>query len=436
MKIIYLDRLQEKYRQSSIFKRILNGAFWSLTGVAFAKFLVLIAGILCARILGTAHFGELGIVRSTIGMFVIIGASGLGYTANKYIAEYRASSRTNQIARICNLTVVFGVSMGLIITIAVLLSSRYLAENILNNSELIASVRLGAILLFMSIFNSVQNGILSGFEKFKVIAINTLISSAVEAVGIILGAYLYSTEGAVVGYGLSFIVWAIINFVSIEKVFSNEKISFKYRWLTREDFSVIWNFSIPATMNTIMVVPAFWMLKTMLVNICGYESLGIYEAADQWKVIILFVPGAIANILLPIFSNIQGADNSKSFSKTLNYSIIVNGCIALLLFCMVLLGQHIIMDFYGKEYKDSGTLVILCFSTIFSSVAQVMTLSLISKGKVWGSFILNFIWALILVVSAYVMLKNNMGVLSLAWANVIAYSMHCVLQFIYIRKND
>lgn len=64
---------------------------------------------------------------------------------------------------------------------------------------------------------------------------------------------------------------------------------------------IIWNFSIPATMNTIMVVPAFWLIKTLLVHDCGYESLGIYEAADQWKVIILFVPGAIANILLPIF---------------------------------------------------------------------------------------------------------------------------------------
>lgn len=71
--------------------------------------------------------------------------------------------------------------------------------------------------------------------------------------------------------------------------------------LSKEDCMIIWNFSIPATMNTIMVVPAFWLIKTLLVHNCGYESLGIYEAADQWKVIILFVPGAIANILLPIF---------------------------------------------------------------------------------------------------------------------------------------
>jgi O-antigen/teichoic acid export membrane protein len=430
----FLKTLYHKYKNSPILKRIANGAFWSLTGVAMAKFLVLVAGIICARILGTAQFGELGIVRSTIGMFIVIGASGLGYTANKYIAEYRAVGNTQKIVQIYNLTIVFGVLVGIVITLAVLLSSRYLADSVLDNPGLEVSIRLGAILLFMSIFNSVQNGVLSGFEEFKTIAINTFISSVVEALGIIVGAYAYGTEGAIVGYGVSFIVWAIINYFSIKKVFSSENIPMRYSWLSREDIFIIWNFSIPAAMNTIMVVPAFWIIKTLLVNFCGYESLGIYEAADQWKVIILFVPGAIANILLPIFSNIQGAKNETSFAKTLNYSMLINGGVALILFVMVFFCQHLIINFYGSGFEDSSTLVVLCLSTVFSSIAQVMTLSLISKGMVWISFVFNFIWALILIGSTYVMLINNVGVIALAWANVIAYCIHCVLQFGYIKN--
>lgn len=430
--MIFYRKIRNRYNESPVLKRIANGAFWSLTGIALAKFLVLVAGILCARILGASHFGELGIVRSTIGMFVVIGASGLGYTANKYIAEYRASKDVEKTAQIYNLTLVFGLAIGALITIVVLIGSQYLAKHVLNNTELIASIRLGAILLFMSIFNSVQNGVLSGFEKFKIIAINTLLSSFVEAVGIIVGAYFYGTEGAVVGYGLSFVVLAIVNFISIKKVFAHEKIKIKYEMLSKEDCMIIWNFSIPATMNTIMVVPAFWLIKTLLVHNCGYESLGIYEAADQWKVIILFVPGAIANILLPIFSNLQGTKSVDSFSKTLNYSILLNGGIAFLLFVIIWTAQNLIMDFYGQGFDDSATLVVLCLSTVFSSIAQVMTLSLISQAKVWVSFAFNFVWAVILISSAYIMLKCGMGTIALAWANVIAYSLHCVLQFIYV----
>lgn len=300
-----IDNLKFKYQNSSIVRRVFSGAFWSLTGVALAKTFVLVASIFCARILGTSHFGELGIVRSTIGMFVVLGASGLGYTANKYIAEFRAKKLKDKISNIYNLTFCFGTAIGLLITISVFLSAKYISDVLLKNSHLYLSIELGAILLFMSIFNSVQNGVISGFERFKVVAINTFISSFFESLGIVIGAFFYGIEGAIVGYGISFVIWAILNYLSIRKIFLEEDIIIVHKFLTKKDFSIIWNFSIPAMMNTIMVVPSFWLIKTMLVNYVSFESLGIYEVADQWKVIVLFVPGAIANILLPIFSNIR-----------------------------------------------------------------------------------------------------------------------------------
>lgn len=433
MKMYLIDNLKFKYQNSPIVKRFFNGAFWSLSGVAFAKAFVLVASIFCARILGTSHFGELGIVRSTIGMFVVLGASGLGYTANKYIAEFRAKNQKDKISNIYNLTFCFGTAIGLLITISVFLSAKYISDVLLKNSHLYLSIELGAILLFMSIFNSVQNGVITGFERFKVVAINTFISSFFESLGIVAGAYFYGIEGAIVGYGLSFVIWAILNYLSIRKIFLEENIVIVHKWLTKKDFSVIWNFSIPAMMNTIMVVPSFWWLKTMLVNYDDFGSLGVYEAADQWKVIILFIPGAIANILLPIFSNIQGSGNSDSFSKTLKFSVMINGGTALLLFFLVYVLKDLVMSFYGKGYENTSTLVILCFSTIFSSIAQVLTLSLISIAKVWISFMFNLIWAIILLGSAYIMLEYGLGASALAWANVIAYCCHCILQILYIK---
>lgn len=437
-----IDNLKFKYQNSPVVRRVFNGAFWSLTGIALAKAFVLIASIFCARILGSSHFGELGIVRSTIGMFVVLGASGLGYTANKYIAEFRAKGQKDRISNIYNLTFSFGIFIGLVITVSVFGGAKYISEVLLKNSHLCLSIRLGAILLFMSIFNSVQNGVITGFERFKIVAINTFISSFFESLGIVVGSYFYGIEGAIVGYGLSFVIWAIINFLSIRKIFLEEHIVIVHKLLTQKDFSVIWNFSIPAMMNTIMVVPSFWLIKTMLVNYASFESLGIYEVADQWKVIVLFVPGAIANILLPIFSNIQGSGNNDSFSKTLRFSIIINGGIAFLLFLLVYVFKDFIISFYGKGYENISILVVLCFSTIFSSMAQVLTLSLISLAKVWVSFMFNLIWAILLLGSSYVMLEYGLRASALAWANVIAYSFHCLLQILYIKsiespiKND
>lgn len=88
-----LKLLIKKITNNKIGKRIASGAFWSLTGSVFAKFLVLVSGIICAHILSKEEYGQFGIVRSTINLFVTVGSAGMGVTAAKYISEFIASDR-------------------------------------------------------------------------------------------------------------------------------------------------------------------------------------------------------------------------------------------------------------------------------------------------------------------------------------------------------
>ena len=43
--MIFYRKIRNRYNESPVLKRIANGAFWSLSGIALAKFLVLVAGI-------------------------------------------------------------------------------------------------------------------------------------------------------------------------------------------------------------------------------------------------------------------------------------------------------------------------------------------------------------------------------------------------------
>lgn len=419
--------------KQSVFTRIANGTFWSLTSVALGKALVLVASVLCARILGEAGFGEFGMIRSTIGMFIVLGSAGLGTTASKYIAEYRAVSNFKGITKIYYLTNGFSLALSFIFSFLLFAFSDIIAESNFHDASLSTDIQIGTLLLLFSIINAAQNGVLSGFEKFKTIALNTLYSSILECVGIIGGAYLYGVKGAILGYGLSFIFWAIINYFSIRRTFAENSLSRRYIPLTRSDYEILWKFSIPSALNSIMVAPCFWIIKTLLVQTDGFASLGIYEAADQWKIIILFIPNAIANILMPIFSNVNSSDDKGSYKKVLNVSIFLNGAIALLLVGMVFLFKDLLMSFYGKGFNNSDVLFVLCASTIFSSMAQVITLSLISRAKAWTSFVFNFIWAIMMILISYFMLQNGYGVISLAYANLYAYILHFIFQFAYIK---
>ena len=434
------DRIKEllnKIKASDIGSRIASGAFWSFTGTAAAKFLVLVSSIICAHILTKQEYGEFGMVRSTISMFVVFGTAGLGLTATKFISEYKEKHK-ERIASIYLLTNGFAIITGLIVTVLVLVLAPYLADNTLNAPHLVSSIRVGAILLFITIINGAQGGTLAGVEDFKAIAINTLIGSVAESAFMLLGAYYMGVLGAVLGYGVGFIALYVANYISIRKDLNKIGVRVVISSFNKKDLSLLYKFSLPAALCSIVVSPTIWIVKTFLAKESGFDELAIFEAADQWKIMILFIPTAVSQVVLPILSSIVGVDKSK-FWKVLNLNLYLNSGIALVMAIVISCLSPFIMQLYGKAYvSDYWVLIILAISTIFSSMANVIGLAISSRSKMWTGFLFNCLWALMVIGFARLFTNMEMGARGLALSFTISYAIHTVLQLIYLKyiSND
>lgn len=424
-----IDRIRNKFKDSTLTKRIASGAFWSILGTASAKAIVLVSGIICANILGKHGYGELGIVRSTINLFIVFGTAGLGITTTKFIAQYK-NNNIKKVESVIGITTLFSLIMAAIVTLSVLACAQYIACDTLDNCGLTTSIRFGALILFATILNGVYGGINSGFEKFNYLAINTIISSILEATLIIAGAYLYGVNGAVVGFGIGISSHMLLNYITARKAARkiNAKISiFKIK---REDLSILYKFCIPAALSSFLVAPAYWVVRTMLVRYSGFGELGIYEAAEQWRVIILFLPSALSRIILPILSSYT--DNKKDYKKALKINIALNVSIAFILAVIISCLSNIIMSTYGKGFDDNLPLVILAFSTIFSSLASVAGVSIVSRGKMWTSLMFNSSWACIFILLTYIFLKLDYGAVGISSALLLSYLIHSINQTIYM----
>ena len=430
--MIHPTELYQHLRDSDIAKRMMSGAFWSFTGTALGKFFVFLTGILCARILGKEQFGELGMVRSTIGMFIIVGAGGIGVTATRFISLYRRDQQAHA-ASIYKLSTSFATLLGILTTLALLCSAGFLANDILESSELTFPLTIGCVVLFLSILNSSENGTLAGFEDFKSIAVNTLIGSIVESLGMIIGAYFYQIEGAIAGFGLGVLALYLANKLSAIKNLRKSGISSKGQTIFKEDWKLIYQYSIPATLSALSVTPVFWLIRSMLVRANDYGELGIFEAADQWKVILLFVPGAICQIVLPIMSSIT---DSRTFRRTLLGNFALIGGIATVLALASWILAPIIMPLYGKTFTDLTPLVFLAISTIPTALAQILEMTLYSRDKTWTCFGFNIIWGIATVGLSYVFLRNSQGASGIALAILLAYliKMICMGCYLIIRQ--
>lgn len=428
-------RVQEFWNRvqiSDIGSRIAKGAFWSLAGSVVSQGLMLIASIVVARILGKGEYGELGMIRSTVNMFAVFAGFGLGLTATKYTAEFRIKDKI-KTGKIIGLSTLFAGASGFVIALVILILAPFLAEKTINAPHLVNEIRLAAVMLFFSALNGAQTGVLAGYEAFKTIAKVNLVSGLIAFPLQIGFTLLWGLPGSVIGFGLNFLILWILNFVAVRNESQKAGIIVQYKkaW---DEWPVLYKFSLPSLLSGIFISPVIWTCNAMLVNQSnGYNEMAIFEAANQWRTIILFIPAALSQIVLPLLS--CSIYNQRTFNRILKLNVIINFSISLLMAIIVSLFAGIIMKTYGKSFIEGrDVLIILTFSTVLISINNVIGQAIAGKGQMWMGFILNLIWSITLLVSAYFFLKFGYGAKGLALGFLISYILHTFMTAIFVTK--
>lgn len=424
------------YFLNSIFKtdigrRFINGASWSLFSSIVSQGLMVLASIVAARILGKLQFGELGMIRSTVNMFSVFAGFGLGLTATKFISEYRIND-IGKTGRIIGLTIIFAVIIGLLISFSIILLAPMLANKTINSPNLVLEIRLGAVILFFTSINGALTGILAGFEAIKSIAkVNFFVGIFSFPIQIIL-TLKWGLEGSIIGFGLNFFILSIFNILTVYKICRKFGVIILFK-NAFDEFSIIYKFSLPALLSGLMVSPVTWACNAVLVNKPnGYSELAVFDAANQWRSSILFIPLALSQIVLPLLSD---SENNASFKKIIKLNIVFNLIISLILSLILSLFSLLIMSSYGPSFIiGQPVLIVLAFSAIFISINNVIGHAIVSKGNMWVGFLFNFIWGMILLICTYIFVNLGYGAIGLAYSFLISYIFHTLIQTTYVYR--
>lgn len=418
--------------------RLAKGAFWSLSGALASRGFAILAAILVARILGKTGFGELGIIQSTVGMFQVFAGFGLGLTATKYVSEYLASD-PQRVARILSLSSLAALVTGGLMAVVLILFAPWLAARTLAAPHLTNLLRISGALLFLGALNGAQTGALSGFEKFKSIARINLLAGFSTFPLMLMGTYWAGLTGAVWGLvGAAVVTW-FLNFFALRSACQAVKLP-RYSKPGWQEVSVLWKFSLPAVLCGLMVSPALWICNAMLVNQPGgYGEMGIFNAANQWKAAILFLPAVVEGFILPVVSSLRGEGNWKGYKKVLLYNLYFNAAVTFAVAIVISLFAPLILRGYGSGFESGRlVLVVLSFAAALNATLSVSGLLIASEDRMWAGLTLNFIWAVALIGGTS--LWVGMGALGLALANLVAYLVHLVtvtfFAFYLIRKGE
>ena len=406
---------------SPLRKRLARGAFWSIIDSGFTRGSALIISIVVARTVGREHFGEFGVVQTTIGVFGLFAGLGMSVTATKYVAELRQSEPV-RAGRILGLSMLLAAVSSLAICAVLIATAPWLARTTLASAEVGSLLRIGCGLLFFSVVNGAVCGALYGFEAFKSAAIVDVIAGIVGCGVVIAGVLVDGVRGAIVGL----VIGDAIQFAGysfyLRRELKTHNIPILYKGCFAE-WPVLAKFSVPALLAGALTGPVNWVCSAIVVNQpAGYAQMGLFNAANQWRGAILLLPLTLSTPFLPVLSSLFGKERGK-YSKVLYLGIVANASIALVVAAGVVIFAHPIMASYGKGFA-SGTPVLICLvlSAVITSSVWSVGQAITSSGKMWWGFGINFVWAVVLIISLWIFRRQ--GAYGYALANLIAYSVH------------
>jgi len=243
----------------------------------------------------------------------------------------------------------------------------------------------------------------------------------------------------VVRWGLSGAVWALVVSMAVNWVLNNAAlralcarsgIHYDFAHFRRE-WRILHEFTLPAFLASTVVGPALWVCNMLLVRQPGgYGQLGLYTAADRWRLLILFVPTSVFGMVVPVLSNLYGAGNQAGFRRVFRTNLLLNSGLAVAPALVIAALAIPIMRLYGTPFQVGWPiLILLAFAALPEAVSNIYMARLICAQRMWWRFALDMQLVAVLLLLAWLCIPR-WGGMGFAMAYIGAMSSLCLSQVI------
>ena len=368
--------------------RLSEGVFWNFLGALFTQGSVFVTNLVLARMLGKEAFGEFAMIQSTLLTLASVAQIATGFTVTKYVAEFRDVDklRTGRVLGLCSMLT---VGTGLMGTILLLIGAPWLADHALNASHLYPELLISASFVLFAVMNGYQIGALAGLEGYRMISVSGAILGGAHLAICWTATSVWALEGAVVGLTISALLRWVIYSVALRRELDSRGIIVRRREGFQER-DILLKFALPAALSGFTTTPAIWLGNALLVRqVDGFSEMGIYTAANNFRMMVLFLPTLVNGVSGAILNNHRGQGNVEAYRSAyvLNLKATVISAVAGAV-AMALVGEWA-MQAFGSAFVATSVKFVILFMALSVALesAGIAVYQLISShGHMWLSF--------------------------------------------------
>lgn len=396
------------------FARGIAGSLVSGVATQGGTFLV---NIVVANILGRAVFGEYATIMSTMVSGAVLAQLASGYTATKYLSEFRTTDK-QRAGRVLALCSTVSALSALVTVFGFTVCAQWLATEALRAPHLTWALRIGAGFLGLSVLNGYQIGVLQGLEAYGLLSRASVLGGIMMVIFCAAFTWLAGVNGAVFGLLLSAAIrWAAFRYCIAAELLRQE-IRPDYRNMKREKRTLS-VFALPAALAGVTMAPAPWLANLFLVRQPGgFEQMALYAAAFNMMTIVMFLPRVISPVAMSLINSQKGTRNDAGYRAVFLMNLVVTFASVLVGVAFVATAAPFLLRLFGKSFASDGHTTLLVLLLAPFAEALWMTLSQVfqSNERMWTlTLVVNLPRDICLPVMAYLLVGHGAPGLATAY---------------------
>lgn len=414
-------------------KSFSRNTFW-FTGVTVVeRIAAVLQTVLLARILGITDYGIFGLLFGTIGLVASIAGLQLGLTATVFVSKYRDNEK-EKAAFVISFTKKFGYIISITFLILVIPFSRILSYWLIGVSGYEMPVIAGGIMIALSIVSGMQDGIIQGFEDFRILGIVKLAVTVFTLVSLYPIGRLFGLFGVMVAILLSGVIKYALLSQTIKSHIQAYQIPSKGGGLKARDF--ILGFSFPSVLVSLLVGSITWAGNLVISRqSMGFESLAIVSTGQQWRGPILLLASITSTVLLPLLSRNTRIEEQDTVNHSFRQVFYFISAISIGASIVMTMASSLILRTYGSRFLSGTTIFsLLVISAIPNSLATIYMQRLIADSQMWKILYMHVAWAVIQIIG-YITLLPIYGGKGIGITNIVSWTVLFIISVIVCKKH-
>ncbi|MCK4434060.1 flippase [Candidatus Bathyarchaeota archaeon] len=339
-----------------------TGSFQLFIGQTTSAIIMAVGTIILTRLILPEEYGLYSIALIPSLMIGLFRDWGVNSAMTKYIANFRAANKDDDIHDIIAAGVAFEIVTGLALSFLSLFLASFIASTIFHRPESASLISIASITIFLGALLTASQSSFIGFEKMELYSFTMICQSIAKSVAAPLLVFLgYGALGAVLGLTFSFLVAGIISLVTLYFVlFRNLRKAKTSKTGKFKTLKMMLHYGVPFSMSSILGGFRLQFYGFMMAFFCSNIMIGNYRAATNFAVLLTFFTFPIATVLFPAFAKLNPQNEHQLLKNVFESSVKYT---ALLLvpatMAVMVLSKPMISTLFGEKWIYAPSFLML-----------------------------------------------------------------------------